>query len=319
VNPVQFTDQSTNAPTSWAWDFGDGGTSTLQNPAHQYTATGTYNVTLTATNTFGTASVTRLNAVSVQVPCLTYCSANGIGPTAPGGQPQNSAFWITGLTIPSVSYVNTSGNSTGGYTSYVSTPITVAPGSTVAFTVVTNANVMHRTAVWIDLNQNGLFNDTGELEATGISTNGPTASTFAGSFTMPTRTFSTRMRVLVQANANATVPSPCSVNLLNAEVEDYLLRVQPLATRSELALPSLSIYPTPTPNGRLHLALTDARAAGRYTTEVRNLLGAVVLRNTLQLGTAEAELDLGILPAGVYVLVLRDAQGQTATRRVVRQ
>ncbi|GAA4052128.1 hypothetical protein GCM10022409_43780 [Hymenobacter glaciei] len=319
VNPVQFTDLSTNLPTSWVWDFGDGTpTSSLQNPSHQYAATGTYNVTLAATNSFGTASVTRLNAVSVQVPCLTYCSANGTGPTSPGGQSQASPFWITGVSVPSVSYVNASGNSAGGYGNYVATPITVAPGATVPFTVVTNANVVHRTAVWIDLNQNGIF-DSSELVATGVSSNGTTASSFSGSFTTPARTFSTRMRVLVQANSNANVPSPCSVNLLNAEVEDYLLRVQPLATRSELALPSLSLYPTPTLDGRLRLALTDARATGLYTTEVRNLLGAVVLRTALRLSPAEAELDLSTLPAGVYVLQLRDAQGQTATRRVVRQ
>lgn len=319
VNPVQFTDKSTNLPTAWAWDFGDGGTSALQNPSHQYAATGTYNVTLTATNAFGSASITRLNAVSVQVPCLTYCAANGVGPTAPGGQQQASPFWITSVAVPAASYTNTSGNSASGYTSYVASPITVVPGATVPFTVLTNVNVVHRTAVWIDLNQNGSFNDVGELVATGTSANGATANSFTGSFTAPSRTFSTRMRVLVQANANTNVPDPCSVNLLNAEVEDYLLRVQPLATRSEQALPSLSLYPTPTPDGHLRLTLSDARAAGNYTLEVRNLLGAVVLHTSLRLSASEAGLDLSALPAGVYVLQLRDAQGQTATRRVVRQ
>jgi PKD repeat protein len=47
---VNFTDQSTNTPTSWAWTFGDGGTSALQNPGHVYSANNTYNVCLTATN-----------------------------------------------------------------------------------------------------------------------------------------------------------------------------------------------------------------------------------------------------------------------------
>ncbi len=49
---VQFTDKSTNNPTSWIWDFGDGTTSTLQNPQHTFSA-GTYVVILTATNAAG--------------------------------------------------------------------------------------------------------------------------------------------------------------------------------------------------------------------------------------------------------------------------
>jgi PKD repeat protein len=44
---VQFTGASFLSPTSWAWDFGDGGTSDLQNPVHQYQTGGSYNVSLT--------------------------------------------------------------------------------------------------------------------------------------------------------------------------------------------------------------------------------------------------------------------------------
>jgi len=46
---VSFTDQSDNAD-SWYWDFGDGTTSTFQNPVHSFDADGTYNVCLTASN-----------------------------------------------------------------------------------------------------------------------------------------------------------------------------------------------------------------------------------------------------------------------------
>lgn len=52
---VTFTDLSGgNQPiVSWFWDFGDGNTSTLQNPTHNYTATGNYTVSLVVTDNFG--------------------------------------------------------------------------------------------------------------------------------------------------------------------------------------------------------------------------------------------------------------------------
>ena len=65
---VAFTDASTNSPTSWAWTFGDGGTSTAQNPSHTYTAAGTYSVSLTATNAYGSNTLTKTNYISVTAP-----------------------------------------------------------------------------------------------------------------------------------------------------------------------------------------------------------------------------------------------------------
>jgi PKD repeat protein len=53
---VQFTDTSTGNPTSWQWNFGDGTTSNAQNPSHSFTTTGSYTVTLTANNSFGSDS-----------------------------------------------------------------------------------------------------------------------------------------------------------------------------------------------------------------------------------------------------------------------
>jgi len=62
---VAFTDLSTNSPTSWAWTFGDGGTSTAQNPSHTYTAAGTYTVALTATNAYGSDLETKTGYITV--------------------------------------------------------------------------------------------------------------------------------------------------------------------------------------------------------------------------------------------------------------
>ncbi|MCB0846700.1 MAG: PKD domain-containing protein, partial [Bacteroidetes bacterium] len=45
---ASFNDLSTNNPGNWLWDFGDGNTSTQQNPNHSYTTPGTYTVCLTS-------------------------------------------------------------------------------------------------------------------------------------------------------------------------------------------------------------------------------------------------------------------------------
>jgi PKD repeat protein len=53
---VQFTDATFGGATAWTWNFGDGDTSTLQNPSHAYAAAGTYTVMMTATNACGAGS-----------------------------------------------------------------------------------------------------------------------------------------------------------------------------------------------------------------------------------------------------------------------
>jgi PKD repeat protein len=76
---VAFTDASTNTPTSWAWTFGDGGTSTAQNPSHVYASAGTYNVGLTATNSGGSNLATKNAYITVNdVVVATTAPSGGI-------------------------------------------------------------------------------------------------------------------------------------------------------------------------------------------------------------------------------------------------
>jgi PKD repeat protein len=62
---VQFTDTSSGTPTSWYWDFGDGSTSSLQNPLHSFQNSGTYQVKLTAANAYGSGAATQTITVAV--------------------------------------------------------------------------------------------------------------------------------------------------------------------------------------------------------------------------------------------------------------
>jgi PKD repeat protein len=65
---VNFTDQSTGIVTAWSWTFGDGGTSTAQNPSHIYNDAGTYTVSLTASNGGGSDNETKTNYITVYPP-----------------------------------------------------------------------------------------------------------------------------------------------------------------------------------------------------------------------------------------------------------
>ncbi|PKL61210.1 MAG: hypothetical protein CVV31_12595 [Methanomicrobiales archaeon HGW-Methanomicrobiales-2] len=62
---VQFNDTSAGSPMSWSWAFGDGNTSTVQNPVHTYRAPGTYTVNLTVSTASGSDTLSRLDYLTV--------------------------------------------------------------------------------------------------------------------------------------------------------------------------------------------------------------------------------------------------------------
>lgn len=65
---VNFGDRSSGDITQWSWNFGDGSTSSAQNPSHVYTTGGVFSVTLTVSGPGGSNSVTQLDRVIANVP-----------------------------------------------------------------------------------------------------------------------------------------------------------------------------------------------------------------------------------------------------------
>ena len=67
---MQFTDRSLGHITSWEWDFGDGATSTDENPVHTYTAAGEYTVILVVSSGNVSYSEEKTDYIYVTEGCL---------------------------------------------------------------------------------------------------------------------------------------------------------------------------------------------------------------------------------------------------------
>ena len=74
---IQFTDESGGDVDSWSWDFGDGSTSTEQNPSHTYKDTGTYSVSLTVGNAISSDTREKKDYITIRnfvVSLMVMCS-----------------------------------------------------------------------------------------------------------------------------------------------------------------------------------------------------------------------------------------------------
>ena len=170
---VQFTDTSTNSPTSWSWDFGDGNTSTEQDPSFTYATPGTYTVSLTATNSAGSNTCTETSLVSVTSSVtqpMAAFSADILSGTAPltvqftdessntpaswswnfgdgeSGTDQNPShiYTTTGTYTVSLTATNAAGSNTTtteGYISVAAAQETTAPPATTAVPAFTYSSV----------------------------------------------------------------------------------------------------------------------------------------------------------------------------------
>ncbi len=145
---VVFADLSTNTPTQWTWNFGDGQTSSVQNPTHTYAEAGSYNVSLTVANQDGTDSKQITNCVVVNaVPTATasnsgaYCAGETIELSV-SSDIATEYQWTGPMGFSSALQNATRPNATTNYAGTYSVVVTSANGcSAVASTdVVVNAN-----------------------------------------------------------------------------------------------------------------------------------------------------------------------------------
>ncbi len=207
---INFNDQTTNSPTSWNWDFGDGSTSTQQNPSHTYAANGIYFVQLRSCNVTGCDSLTQQVVMS---------SAGG--PVGVNCTPATTGY-CCGVGILDVEFNGISQSSpdaSEGYRDFTCVASTSCiQGQSYPVTITTGSSYDENLNIWIDYNNNGQFDLPGELAFQSIAG----FVTHSGTITIsPSAVINTSLRMRISSEYSGNpAPGPCT-DLQYGQVEDY--------------------------------------------------------------------------------------------------
>ena len=152
---ISFKDESALFPKSWLWDFGDGTTSTVQNPTHKYYVNGTYTVKLTSTNSVGADQSVKTSYVTVAMSGAAPVgnSVNRCGPgvvnlsASPSGSGTLNWYNSAGTLVNTgTSYSTTITGTTNFYVEEMTTqPVlkVAAPNNTMGTGSNFNTNLLH--------------------------------------------------------------------------------------------------------------------------------------------------------------------------------
>ncbi|MBL8009452.1 MAG: PKD domain-containing protein [Flavobacteriales bacterium] len=280
---VQFTDQSAGLPFSWQWTFGDGGTSTDQDPLHTYTAPGTYTVSLTVENVNGTNTLTLTDHITYVEGFL--CDTTQV--------PDNGLLTVTecqGVLVDD-------GGVADDYSPGFSAPVTIAPPGaevvTLTFTEFAFEENFDYLAVYDgpDVNAPLLHELTGN--GLGALPNGGVIS-------------STGPALCVRQEAsNGPITWAGFVATWDCSFTGI----------GEAADPIGSVHPVPT-DGPFTLTLARPAGAG-WSVTINNALGELVAGSALPVGARVATFDAAPWTPGSYSLTVKGPDGRWTRRMMV--
>ncbi len=308
---VQFRDTSWSAPSNWLWRFGDGATATVQHPLHQYAATGTYTVSLQAGNAYGSRTLSRPAAVTVGA--LTGGARPASCLPSPVVATTLGQHGIDTLTIGTAFRYHQPINSPG-YRDETCTRAAIALGQGTVYPLrFVDSNTFTTSCyVWLDSNNNGVFDAPSELVFNSLTASYNLTSIF-GLLTVPATAVTgqpLRLRVIQwhypDGVPRTTPPSPCNNSDEGGQVRDFSVQIiaNPLAV-STGATPAAVGHWQVAPNPSTGRVTVFGPFAQPMETELWDAVGRCVYRASVSPDAqANLVLDFGALPRGVYLLRL---------------
>lgn len=280
---VQFTDLSTNTPTSWAWTFAGGtpATSTSQNPTVTYNTAGTYSVSLTVSNASGSDSKTLAAYITVNTGSGTpdYCVSRSNNCTND---------YITKVAVSTFSKV--SGATT--YSDFTGLTIGLAPGTSNSVVLTPNSTSRKESwRIWIDFNGDGDFIDAGEQVFAANNKKG----TASGTIIIPsTASGQTRMRVSMKYGG---VPTSCEI-FAYGEVEDYTVNFGNAPTITTIVQEfNIELYPNPAKD------LLNIQISGnveKVNIKIYNALGMII--DDFDVDKSKVTVNISKYARGIYYI-----------------
>ncbi len=237
-----FTTTAINPPSSYYWDFGDGGTDIVPNPTHGYPYNGNFTATLIGCNAEGQCDtvVQNINAIIT-------------GPRATSCYPATVAYCCgIGVTLFQVAdpfgfvFDNSTGDALDGYSDYTCTDTaTLVTNYPYPLTVNTGFTYVETFKMWIDLNNDGVLDPSAER----MYVDSAVLTNHVGTFTipaLPTNVYGQplRLRIASDYSGNAS-PEPC-LDLQFGQVEDYSIFLSYFNGVGEVGVATaFTVYPNP--------------------------------------------------------------------------
>ena len=260
------------------------------------TASTAYTFSVKAKDAAGNASTSNTVSVTTLTPTITYCTSQGTSAAS-----DRISKVVLGT-------INNTSTATTGYENFTAISTNLVPGVATAFTITPFRSTSTRKEayrIWIDLNNDGDFLDTGEqvYNRTAIS-----ATSVSGSFTIPAATTlgTKRMRISMKYNAS---PTSCEL-FANGQVEDYTVNISTTARQEISATTEISVYPNPVQGN--YLAVSESASMANY--RIFNLVGQEIAAGKVE----NNEIFVGSLTAGTYLIefVVND---ETVVKRVIKK